>query len=48
MEGVVRTSAEILTQMFNDYARDLDTIYDQQLEYLQNGAVKKVNELTKT
>jgi flagellar hook-associated protein 1 FlgK len=47
MEGVVRTSAEILTQMFNDYARDLDTIYDQQLEYLQNGAVKKVNELTK-
>ena len=47
MEGVVRTSAEILTQMFNDYSRDIETIYNQQLNYLENGAVEKVNELTK-
>ncbi|MDD4089264.1 MAG: flagellar hook-associated protein FlgK [Tissierellia bacterium] len=47
MEGVVRTSAEILTQMLNDYSRDIETIYKQQLTYLENGAVQKINELTK-
>lgn len=47
MEGVVRTSAEILTQMLNDYSRDIETIYKQQLSYLENGAVQKINELTK-
>ena len=47
MEGVVRTSAEILTQMLNDYSRDIDTIYEQQLDYLENGAIVKVNQLTK-
>jgi flagellar hook-associated protein 1 FlgK len=47
MEGVVRTSAEILTQMLNDYSRDIETIYEQQLSYLENGAVQKINELTK-
>ena len=47
LEGVVRTSAEILTQMLNDYSRDIETIYNQQLSYLENGAVEKVNELTK-
>jgi flagellar hook-associated protein 1 FlgK len=33
--------------MFNDYSRDIETIYNQQLNYLENGAVEKVNELTK-
>ncbi|MDD4088785.1 MAG: flagellar hook-associated protein FlgK [Tissierellia bacterium] len=47
MEGVVRTSAEMLTQMLNDYSRDIETIYEQQLSYLENGAVQKINELTK-
>ncbi len=47
MEGVVRTSAEILAQMLNDYSRDIKTIYNQQLNYLENGAVEKVNELIK-
>lgn len=46
IEGVVRTSAQMLTQMLNDYSRDIDTVYKQQLSYLQNGALVKVNQLT--
>ena len=46
LEGVVRTSAEILTQMLNDYSRDIETIYEQQLTYLKEGALVKVNQLT--
>lgn len=45
LEGVVRTSAEILAQMFNDYSRQIDTIRDQQLTYLKDGAIVKVNQL---
>lgn len=45
LEGVVRTSAQILTQMFNDYSKQIKTIKNQQLNYLQDGAVVKVNQL---
>lgn len=45
IEGVVRTSAQMLAQMFNDYSKRIDTIKDQQLSYLEDGAVVKVNQL---
>lgn len=45
LEGVVRTSAEILTQMFNDYSRQMDTIREQQFTYLNDGAIVKTNQL---
>jgi flagellar hook-associated protein 1 FlgK len=44
-EGVVRTSAEMLTQMFNNYSRRIDTIKEQQYTYLNDGAIEKVNQL---
>jgi flagellar hook-associated protein 1 FlgK len=46
LEGVVRTSAELLTQMFNNYSGQIDTIRNQQLSYLENGAIVKINQLT--
>lgn len=46
LEGVVRTSAEMLTQLFNDYSEQINTIKNQQLSYLQDGAIEKVNQLT--
>lgn len=46
LEGVVRTSAQMLTQMFNNYSKDIETIRNQQLNYLENGAIVKVNQLT--
>ncbi|MGB4439921.1 MAG: flagellar hook-associated protein FlgK [Sedimentibacter sp.] len=45
LEGVVRTSAELLTQMFNDYSQQINTIKNQQQNYLEDGAVEKVNQL---
>jgi flagellar hook-associated protein 1 FlgK len=45
LEGVVRTSAQMLTQMFNDYSKQLSTIRNQQLSYLENGAIVKINQL---
>lgn len=45
LEGVVRTSAQLLTQMFNDYSKQIDTVRNQQLNYLQDGAIVKVNQL---
>jgi len=46
LEGVVRTSAELLTKMFNDYSKQINTIKNQQQNYLQDGAIEKVNQLT--
>ncbi|WP_313341627.1 flagellar hook-associated protein FlgK [Sedimentibacter sp.] len=46
-QSVVRTSAQILTQMFNDYSTQLDTIREQQLEYLEKGATVEVNKILK-
>ena len=45
MEGVVRTSAQMLTQMFNNYSNQIDTVRDQQLNYLEDGAIVRVNQL---
>lgn len=45
LEGVVRTSAEMLTQMFNNYSDQIQTIKEQQLTYLEDGAIEKVNQL---
>lgn len=45
LEGVVRTSAEMLTQMFNNYSAQIQTIKDQQQTYLKDGAIEKVNQL---
>lgn len=45
IEGVVRTSAQMLAQMFNNYSSQIDTIRNQQMSYLEDGAVVKVNQL---
>ncbi|MFA9423336.1 MAG: flagellar hook-associated protein FlgK [Sedimentibacter sp.] len=45
LEGVVRTSAEMLTQIFNNYSNQIDTVKDQQLSYLKDGAVEKTNQI---
>lgn len=45
MEGVVRTSAQMLTQMFNNYSQQINTTRNQQMNYLKDGAVVKVNQL---
>lgn len=47
MEGVVRTSASMLCQMFNDYSKNINTINEQQKDYLKNGAIVEVNQLMK-
>lgn len=44
-EGVVRTSAQMLTQMFNNYSNQIDTVRDQQMDYLEDGAIVEVNQL---
>ncbi|NLJ57600.1 MAG: flagellar hook-associated protein FlgK [Tissierellia bacterium] len=46
LEGVVRTSAQMLTQMFNNYSKEIETIEAQQLSYLKTGAIVKVNQLS--
>lgn len=45
LEGVVRTSATMLTQLFNDYSKQINTIKQQQFSYLKDGAIEKVNQL---
>ncbi len=45
IEGVVRTSASMLCQMLNDYAKQINTIESQQLTYLKDGAMEKTNQL---
>lgn len=45
LEGVVRSSAQLLTQMFNNYSERISTVRDQQLNYLNDGAIVKVNQL---
>lgn len=45
MEGVVRTSAQMLTQMLNNYSEQINTVRDQQFEYLRDGALVKVNQI---
>lgn len=47
IEGVVRTSASMLCQMFNDYSQRINTVKNQQTNYLQEGGVVKVNQLMK-
>ncbi|WP_312811774.1 flagellar hook-associated protein FlgK [Sedimentibacter sp.] len=46
-QSVVRTSAQVLTQMLNDYAGQMETVRDQQYEYMKNGATVEVNQLLK-
>ncbi|WP_312700034.1 flagellar hook-associated protein FlgK [Sedimentibacter sp.] len=46
-QSVVRTSAQVLTQMLNDYAKQMETVRDQQFEYMENGANVRVNQLLK-
>lgn len=46
-QSVVRSSAQVLTQMLNDYARQMETVKAQQLEYMQNGATKDINSILK-
>lgn len=43
IEGVVKTAASMITQLFNHYSKQLDTVKDQQITYLEDG----VNETNK-
>jgi len=47
IEGVVRTSASMLCQLFNDYSKQIDTVKNQQTNYLEDGAIVAVNQLMK-
>lgn len=44
IEGVVKTSASMITQLFNHYAKQIDTISGQQTTYLED-SVNDVNSL---
>ena len=43
IEGVVKTAASMITQLFNHYSKQLDTVKEQQITYLEDG----VNETNK-
>lgn len=45
IEGVVRTSASMLCQLFNNYSEQINTIKAQQTSYLKDGAIVGVNQL---
>ena len=45
-EGVVRTSAQMLAQMLNNYSQGLETIEKQQFSYLKDGAIVDVNQIS--
>lgn len=47
IEGVVRTSASMLCQLFNNYSEQINTVKDQQTSYLKDGAIVGVNQLMK-
>lgn len=47
IEGVVRTSASLICQMFNNYSEQIDTIKQQYTGYLKEGAIVNVNQLIK-
>jgi len=47
IEGVVRTSASMLCQMFNNYSEQINTVKNQQTSYLKDGAIEDVNQLMK-
>ncbi len=43
IEGVVKTAATMITQLFNHYSKQINTVRDQQITYLEDG----VNETNK-
>lgn len=45
LEGVVRTSASLLCQIFNNASKKIDTVEEQQEGYLKEGAITDVNSL---
>lgn len=47
LESSTRKSAETLCAIFNNYASRIDTVKDQQFEYLQSEAVTRVNDILK-
>lgn len=44
-EGILKTSALMLTKMLNHSAEQISTVKNQELEYLQDNSIKTVNEL---
>ncbi len=44
-ESIVRTSASMLTKMFNNTASQISEVKDQQLSYLQDNAIQSANQL---
>jgi flagellar hook-associated protein 1 FlgK len=47
VESVVKTSASMLCQIFNNYSDQINTIKDEQTSYLRDGAIVDVNQLMK-
>ena len=45
IEGVVRSSASMLTQLFNNYSVRINTLKEQQTNYLEDGAVADTNKI---
>ena len=43
-ENIVKTSASLLVQMFNEYSSRVDNAMEQAVDSLQNGTVKKMNQ----
>lgn len=44
IEGVIRTSASMLCQMFNNYSNQIDAVKEQQTSYLKDGGIVKANQ----
>lgn len=43
IEGVVKTSASMITQLFNHYAKQIDNVREQQIGYLEENVVSDIN-----
>lgn len=46
IEGIVKTYADMTAGTFRSYAEQIEAIEKQQLEYLENGVINRVNEIT--
>ncbi|QSX06025.1 flagellar hook-associated protein FlgK [Sedimentibacter sp. zth1] len=45
IEGVVKTSATMVSQLLNHYSSQIETVKDQQISYLEKDSMSKVNNL---
>lgn len=45
IEGVVRTSAQMVTELLNHYSSQVQTVREQQISYFKNDAINDINNL---